>query len=72
MATSEALRKAAEEGDSEAQYQLGLIYLYGNEEPKDAAKAFVKMALRKYGIEPNGDTSALVGLSVIKDASNLW
>ena len=38
----------------------------------DAAKAFVKMALRKYGIEPNGDTSALVGLSVIKDASNLW
>ena len=38
----------------------------------DAAKAFVKLALRKYGIEPNGDTSALVGLSVIKDASNLW
>lgn len=38
----------------------------------DAAKAFVKMALRKYGIEPDGDTSALVGLSVIKDASELW
>lgn len=44
MASSEALRKAAEEGDSEAQYQLGLIYLYGNEEPKDAAKAFEWMS----------------------------
>ena len=38
----------------------------------DAAKAFVKMALRKYGIELDGDASALVGLSVIKDASELW
>lgn len=38
----------------------------------DAAKAFAKMALRKYGIEPNGETSALIGLSVIKDASELW
>lgn len=38
----------------------------------DSAKAFAKMALRKYGIEPNGETSALIGLSVIKDASELW
>lgn len=38
----------------------------------DAAKAFVKMALRKYGIELDGETSALAGLSVIKDASELW
>ena len=44
MASSEALRKAAEEGDAEAQYQLGLIYLYGNEEPKDARKAFEWMS----------------------------
>lgn len=40
MATSEALLKAAESGDAEAQFQLGLIYLYGNQEPKDARKAF--------------------------------
>lgn len=38
----------------------------------DAAKAFAKMALRKYGIELDGETSALAGLSVIKDASELW
>ena len=38
----------------------------------DAAKAFAKMALRKYGIEPNEETSAMMGLSVIKDASELW
>ena len=44
MASSEALRKAAEEGDAEAQYQLGLIYVYGNDEPKDAAKAFEWMS----------------------------
>ena len=36
--------KAANEGDAEAQYQLGLIYLYGNEEPKDARKAFEWMS----------------------------
>lgn len=39
---------------------------------KDAAKAFAKIALRKYGIEPNEETSAMMGLSVIKDASELW
>lgn len=38
----------------------------------DSTKAFVKMALRKYGISPNEDTSALAGLSVIKDVSELW
>ena len=38
----------------------------------DAAKAFAKMALRKYGIEPNEETFAMMGLSVIKDASELW
>lgn len=40
MSKSEALIKEAESGDPEAQYQLGLIYLYGNDEPKDAKKAF--------------------------------
>ena len=38
----------------------------------DATKANVKMALRKYGIEPNEETFAMMGLSVIKDASELW
>lgn len=40
MVNSEALLRAAEGGDPDAQYQLGLIYLYGNDAPKDAAKAF--------------------------------
>lgn len=44
MVSTESLRTAAEGGDAEAQYQLGLIYLYGNEEPKDAAKAFEWMS----------------------------
>ena len=38
----------------------------------DAAKALAKIALRKYGINPNEETSGLMGLSVIKDASELW
>ena len=38
----------------------------------DAAKASVKLALRKYGIEPDWESSVLVGISVIKDVSNLW
>ncbi len=36
---SENLQEAANGGDAEAQYQLGLIFLYGNNVPKDAAKA---------------------------------
>lgn len=44
MAISEALLKAAEQGDAEAQYQVGLIYIYGNDEPKDAEKAFEWMS----------------------------
>ncbi len=40
MANTDALMKAAEGGDPDAQYQLGLIYLYGNDAPKDAAEAF--------------------------------
>lgn len=40
MVSADSLRKAAESGDADAQYQLGLIYLYGNEEPRDAEKAF--------------------------------
>lgn len=36
---SEKIIEAAEGGDPEAQYQLGLIYLYGNDEPRDPAKA---------------------------------
>ena len=44
MVSTDSLRKAAESGDADAQYQLGLIYLYGNEEPKDAAKAFEWMS----------------------------
>ncbi len=44
MAKSDALLEAAEQGDAESQYQLGLIYLYGNDEPRDAKKAFKWMA----------------------------
>lgn len=40
MVSADALRTAAEGGDAEAQYQLGLIYLYGNDEPRDPVKAF--------------------------------
>lgn len=36
---SEKITEAAEGGDAEAQYQLGLIYIYGTDEPKDPAKA---------------------------------
>ncbi len=40
MSNTEALIRSAEDGDADAQYQLGLIYLYGNDQPKDASKAF--------------------------------
>lgn len=40
MSNTDALMKSAESGDPESQYQLGLIYLYGNDQPKDASKAF--------------------------------
>ncbi len=44
MAKSDSLLKAAKQGDAESQYQLGLIYLYGNDELRDAKKAFEWMA----------------------------
>lgn len=40
MVNTEALIEAANGGDVDSQYQLGLIYLYGNQIPKDASKAF--------------------------------
>lgn len=38
----------------------------------DSIKNYSLLMLRKYGITLNDETSALVGLSTIKDASNLW
>ena len=38
----------------------------------DSIKNSSLLMLRKYGITLNDETSALVGLSTIKDASNLW
>lgn len=38
----------------------------------DSVKSFVKIALRKYGIELDEEASAVVGLSTIKDATELW
>ncbi|MBD9094776.1 MAG: hypothetical protein EGQ20_19955 [Bacteroides oleiciplenus] len=38
----------------------------------DSIKSYSLLMLRKYGITLNDETSALVGLSTIKDASNLW
>lgn len=38
----------------------------------DSIKNYSLLMLKKYGITLNGETSALVGLSTIKDASNLW
>jgi hypothetical protein len=36
---NENLKTLAQNGDAEAQYKLGLNYIYGNDVPKDAAKA---------------------------------
>lgn len=38
----------------------------------DSIKNSSLLMLRKYGITLNDEASALVGLSTIKDASNLW
>jgi hypothetical protein len=38
----------------------------------DAIKSHIKLMLRKYGIELNGDAAELVGLSVIRDISEIW
>ena len=38
----------------------------------DSIKNYSLLMLRKYGITLNDETSALVGLSTVKDASNLW
>lgn len=38
----------------------------------DSIKNHSLLMLRKYGITLDDETSALVGLSIIKDASNLW
>ena len=38
----------------------------------DSIKNYSLLMLRKYEIALNSETSALVGLSTIKDASNLW
>ena len=35
----ENLKTLAQEGDAEAQYKIGLNYIYGNDAPKDASKA---------------------------------
>ena len=35
MTSTEALTQAAEGGDADAQYQLGLIHIYGGDVPKD-------------------------------------
>ncbi len=40
MTSTEALTQAAEGGDADAQYQLGLIHIYGGDVPKDPVKAF--------------------------------
>ena len=46
----------------------GVSVSYGD----DAIKNHGLLMLRKYGITLNEETSALVGLSTIMDASNLW
>lgn len=38
----------------------------------DAIKSHIRLMLRKYGIELNGDAAELVGLSVIRDISEIW
>lgn len=38
----------------------------------DSIKNYSLLMLKKYGITLNDETSALVGLSTVKDASNLW
>ncbi len=38
----------------------------------DALKSYRMMMLKKYGITPNDETSALIGLSRIIDRTNIW
>jgi hypothetical protein len=38
----------------------------------DSLENYAKYMFKLYGIIPDDSTAALVGLSVIKDASNLW
>ena len=46
----------------------GVSVSYGN----DAIKSHSLLMFHKYGITLNDKTSALVGLSIVKDVSNLW
>ena len=38
----------------------------------DSIKTHIKLLLKKYGIDLNEETAAIVGLSVIKDVSDIW
>jgi hypothetical protein len=38
----------------------------------DTLLNYAKYMFKMYGITPNDDTAALVGISIIKDASNIW
>lgn len=38
----------------------------------DSIKSYRLMMLNKYEIKPNDETSALLGLNIIRDASDLW
>jgi uncharacterized protein len=49
--SSDKIRDAAESGDAEAQYELGLMYTYGGDVPKDYAEAaewFAKASASKH------------------------
>ena len=38
----------------------------------DSLENYTKYMFKLYGITPDDETASLVGLSVIKDASNIW
>ena len=38
----------------------------------DSIKTHIKLLLKKYGIDLNEETASVVGLSVIKDVSDIW
>lgn len=38
----------------------------------DSLENYAKYMFKLYGITPDDETASLVGLSVIKDASNIW
>lgn len=38
----------------------------------DTLLNYAKYMFRLYGITPNDETASLVGISIIKDASNIW